>query len=119
MMKRSARRELAALLAVVPLAVFAPPAGAAGQDGHTYAVSSPDRKITVEFQLDEAGRPGYRVSHNGAPLLADSKLGLQFENAPPLASNLDVRAVRRDRYDAVWRPVWGEYKTIRNQYNEL
>ena len=30
-----------------------------------------------------------------------------------------MRSVRRDRHDAVWRPVWGEYKTIRDHYNEL
>ena len=119
MMRRSVRRALATGLVVVPLGVFASPAGANGRDGRTYAVSSPDRKITVEFELDPSGKPLYRVSHNGTPLVADSALGFQFENAPPLKSDLDVRSVRRDRRDTVWRPVWGEYKTIRNHYNAL
>ena len=63
--------------------------------------------------------PVYRVFHRRAALLADSKLGFRFENAPPLESNFDVRSARRDRHDSVWRPVWGEYKTIRDNYNEL
>jgi alpha-glucosidase len=118
-MRGSAWRTLAAVLVAVPLGVLAPRASAASQDQATHAVSSPDRKITVEFQLDEAGKPVYRVSHNGAPLLADSALGFHFENAPPLDGDLDVRSVRRARHNAVWRPVWGEYKTIRNDYHEL
>ncbi len=118
-MRRNAWRTLAVALAVVPLAVTASPAGAANHDRATYAVSSPDHRITVAFELDKLGTPQYRVSHNGAPLLADSALGFQFDGAPPLDGDLQVRSVRRDRYDAVWRPVWGEYKTIRNNYNEL
>jgi Glycoside hydrolase 97/Glycosyl-hydrolase 97 N-terminal/Glycosyl-hydrolase 97 C-terminal, oligomerisation len=118
-MRRNAWRTLAVVLAVVPLAVIAPPAGAAKHDAATYTVSSPDRRITLAFELDEMGRPQYRVSHNRAPLLANSALGFQFADAPPLDRDLDVRSVRRDRHDGVWRPVWGEYRTIRNHYNEL
>jgi glycosyl hydrolase family 97 len=118
-MRRSMWRAAATGLVAVPLAIFAAPAGAASHHSQTYAVSSPDRKITVEFELDRSGTPLYRVFHNGARLLADSKLGFQFKDAPPLASGLDVRGVRRGRHDGVWRPVWGEYKTIRDNYNEL
>jgi alpha-glucosidase len=121
-MRRSLWRAVAAGILAVPFAVFAAPAGAASDDrtdDRTYAVSSPDRKIKVEFELDHSGAPLYRVFHNGAPLLADSKLGFHFQDAPALASDLDVRSARRDRHDSVWRPVWGEYRTIRDRYNEL
>ncbi|MEA2612825.1 MAG: alpha-glucosidase, partial [Chloroflexota bacterium] len=90
-----------------------------GKHRASYGVSSPDRKIAVQFEIGEAGKPLYRVSHNGAPLLANSALGFQFADAPALDRNLEVRRVQRRRYDATWRPVWGEYKTIRNHYNEL
>jgi alpha-glucosidase len=118
-MRRNGWRTLAVALVGAALAVAAPPAGAADHGPATYAVSSPDRKIAVGFELDESGRPQYRVSHNGEPLLADSGLGLQFADAPPLDRDLSVRGVRRDRHHSVWRPVWGEYETIRNHYNEL
>ncbi|MGZ8648002.1 MAG: glycoside hydrolase family 97 protein [Solirubrobacteraceae bacterium] len=83
------------------------------------SVSSPDRRIAVAFEVDRQGTPVYRVSRNGAPVLADSPLGFQFANAPALDDDLEVRRVQRRRQDSVWRPVWGEYKTIRNHYNEL
>ena len=118
-MRRSVWRVAAAGLVAVSAATFAAPAGAASHHKGTYSVSSPDRKITVEFELDRSGTPVYRVFHRRAALLADSKLGFRFENAPPLESNFDVRSARRDRHDSVWRPVWGEYKTIRDNYNEL
>jgi glycosyl hydrolase family 97 len=118
-MRRNGWRSLAVALVAVPLAVTAAPAGAAGHDPAKYAVSSPDRRIAVEFGLDKSGRPQYSVSHNGARLLADSALGFHFADAPALDRDLEVRGVGRDRHDAVWRPVWGEYDTIRNHYNEL
>jgi Glycoside hydrolase 97/Glycosyl-hydrolase 97 N-terminal/Glycosyl-hydrolase 97 C-terminal, oligomerisation len=118
-MRRNAWRAWAVVLVAVPLGVLAAPAGAASRDDGTYAVSSPDRTIRVRVRLDDEGRAVYGVTHHGAPVLADSALGFHFQGAPPLAADLAVRSVRRDRHDAAWRPVWGEYKTIRNHYNEL
>jgi alpha-glucosidase len=117
-MRRSVRRAVAAGLVALP-AVLAPPAGAAGHDRGMYSVSSPDRRIAVEVGLDRAGTPVYRVFHHGARLVADSTLGFHFQDAPPLGTGLELRSARRDRHDSVWRPVWGEYKTIRDSYNEL
>jgi hypothetical protein len=117
-MRRSLWRALAVgLVTVAPGAI----AGPARAESHadSYAVTSPDRRIAVQLELDRSGRPLYRVAHNGRPLVANSALGFQFQNAPPLSRGLEVRRVKRDRYDAVWRPVWGEYKTIRNHYNSL
>ncbi len=116
-MGRNAWRSLAVALVATPLAALAPTADAAERDAFT--VSSPDRSIEVAFGLDDDGRAVYRVAHHGAPLLADSSLGFHFADAPPLAAGLAVRSAARRRHDAVWRPVWGEYRTIRNRYNEL
>jgi hypothetical protein len=118
-MRRSVWRAVAAGLVVLTAAVLAQPAAAADHDRGTYSVSSPDRRITVELGLDRSGTPAYRVFHNGARLLADSTLGFHFQDAPPLGAGLEVRNVRRARHDSVWRPVWGEYKTIRENYDEL
>ncbi|MFL5852620.1 MAG: glycoside hydrolase family 97 protein [Solirubrobacteraceae bacterium] len=115
-MRCSVRR--AVIVGLVATGALAPPAAAAHGRG-TYAVSSPDRTIRLEFALDRSGRPLYRVSHRGVPLVADSGLGYQFQNAAPLERNLRVRAVRRFRHAGTWRPVWGEYRTIRNRYEAL
>jgi alpha-glucosidase len=120
MMRRSAWRAAAATgILALSLAIFAAPSGAAGHGRATYAVSSPDRKIEVRFALDGSGRPLYRVFHHGAPLIADSTLGFRFQDAAPLESDFEVRRVHRDRHDSTWKPVWGEYKAIRDNYNEL
>jgi alpha-glucosidase len=113
------RRAIVAVLAALPLAALTSPAQADGGKHHSQlTVSSPDRGIAVWFRLDE-GRPVYSVSHDGAPLLAESGLGLRFEGAPALADGLYVSRVRRDREHDVWRPVWGEYDKVREHYNEL
>ena len=117
-MTRNGWRSLAVGLVAAASVVIAPSAEAAGKHRAT-SVSSPDRRIAVEFEVDRQGRPVYRVARNGAPLLADSALGFQFAGAPALDDDLEVRRVQRRRRDGVWRPVWGEYKTIRNHYNEL
>ena len=109
-------RVVACALVAVPFAVLAPSAGAADRDDERYTLSSPDRTIVLEFELDESGTPLYRVSHEGEPLIGDSELGLQFLNAPALDGDFDVRRVQRDGEDSVWRPVWGEYEAIRNRY---
>ncbi|HWM08905.1 MAG TPA: glycoside hydrolase family 97 protein [Solirubrobacteraceae bacterium] len=118
-MRRTLRRALASALVAVPFALLAPFAGAASPHHDRHTVTSPDRTIVLAFELDESGRPLYRVSHDGEPLLADSGLGLQFQDAAALDDDFEVRSVRRDGDDDVWRPVWGEYRTIRNRYREL
>ena len=114
-MRRTLRRALACALVAVPFAVLASPAAAHDR----YTVSSPDRSIVAEFELDGAGRPLYSVWHDREPLVRDSGLGLRFQNAPALDDDFDVSGARRDAHDSVWRPVWGEYRTIRNRYREL
>ncbi len=107
-------RRTVGLLAVVAFGGLA-----ASAEARTFDVSSPDRDIRVEVALDREGRATYRVSHHGAPLIAESRLGLSFAGEPALGAGLVAERVRRDRHDSVWRPVWGEYRTIREHYNEL
>jgi alpha-glucosidase len=115
-MRRALRRAVL-LIALLAASTTAPTlATAAGGRGH--AVSSPDGTVTVRFALDR-GTPVYSVSRRGNAVVADSRLGLRFEDAPALDGNLAVRSVRRARHDSVWHPTWGEYDRIRDHYNEL
>jgi alpha-glucosidase len=104
----------AGLLATVAFAALAGPA-----EARTYDISSPDREIRLEFALDREGRPEYRVSHHGARLIDDSRLGLSFAGAPALGNGLAVERVDVDRHDGSWKPLWGEYDRIRDRYSEL
>ena len=42
----------------------------------SYTLKSPNEKISVDFQLTSAGEPVYSVSHSGAIILKESKLGI-------------------------------------------
>ena len=82
-MTRNGWRSLAVALAAVAPAMIAPAAEASGKH-RTTSVTSPDRRIAVAFEVDRQGRPTYRVSRDGAPLIADSGLGFRFAGAPAL-----------------------------------
>jgi alpha-glucosidase len=95
-MTRNGWRSVAVALAAASAAVLAPSAEATGRHRAT-SVSSPDHRIAVAFHVDRQGRPVYRVSRNGAAVLADSALGFQFAGAPALDDDLEVRDVRSRR----------------------
>jgi alpha-glucosidase len=122
-MRRTVWRAVTVVAVLAASATAPSVATAAGPDdlgsqhrGH--AVSSPDGKITARFVLD-GGMPVYSVSRRGHAVIADSRLGLEFQGAPALDRNFVVRSVQRANHDSVWRPTWGEYNKIRNNYNEL
>jgi alpha-glucosidase len=105
-----------AFAVVLLVAAIAPPAHASGRG---WTLSSPDHQITVTFKLDAGGRPLYSVAHHRRPLLDDSALGLELQDADPLDRGFVVTSAHNRRHDDTWHPVWGEYATIRNRYNEL
>ena len=119
-MRRNGWRTLAVALVVVPLAVTAPPAGAARpRPGNLRRVVAGSQDHgRVRARRARAGRTTACLTTarrcSQTPRSAFSSTTLRRSTATS-----SVRSVRRDRYDAVWRPVWGEYKTIRNHYNEL
>lgn len=84
-----------------------------------WSVSSPDGRIGVEFLLLDGGAPAYAVSYNDRPVLAPSRLGFVFKDAPPLNQNLKVTQAKRSELDETWEQPWGEVRFIRNHYHEL
>lgn len=81
------------------------------------SVSSPDGKIVFDLYADTAGRPVYTVSFGGHQVLKPSSLGLTAKEAS-YGDNVSVTAGEVTTYDSEWHPVWGEYDTIREHYNE-
>ena len=100
-------------------------------------VKSPDGNITLSFDLSKLGEPQYEMSYKGKPVVKTSKLGLEAKNGEPqsdmtytevnaeAALNIDltqgfkIASEKTSSFDESWNPVWGEVKTIRNNYNEL
>ena len=82
-------------------------------------IASPDNVIAVEIDINDEGRAGYAVTRNGVPVIALSRLGFLFVDAPKFERNLELTAHSQRRFDERWEQPWGEERFIRNRYNEL
>lgn len=81
--------------------------------------ASPDGRITVTLSLDGEGRASYAVARDGKPVIADSRLGFLFTDAPKIDRALTLAGTSRDKADVTWTQPWGEWSTIRDRHNEL
>lgn len=81
------------------------------------SVSSPDGRIIFDLYADTAGHPVYTVSFNGREVIKPSALGLTAKEAK-YGENAVVTAGDVTSHDSTWKPVWGEYSDIRENYNE-
>src|SRR5690606_9212960 len=106
------------LLCCLALSALAVPATLA-QPAATARVASPDGRLVVELATDGEGRASWRAERDGEPLIAPSRLGMMFVDAPKLERNLALVDQRRDSADATWETPWGERRVVRDRHNEL
>ena len=113
-------RLLAAVLAFVAVPVAAQTV-AQGPSGSQIVASadSPSRTVHVDLTVNAEGRVGYMVSRLGRPVIAESRLGFLFTDAPEMLRNFKAAGHTTRSFDQSWEEPWGEYRTIRNRYNEL
>jgi len=90
-------------------------------------VSSPNGVVSVSFDVKN-GTAVYSVSYKGKDVIRPSHLGLELwkdkhaSNGDKESDLMDgFKLVKTDKssFDETWTPVWGETKTIRNNYNEM
>ncbi|MCX5674304.1 MAG: glycoside hydrolase family 97 catalytic domain-containing protein [Planctomycetota bacterium] len=85
-------------------------------------VTSPDGNVEIVFAVKAQGdAPGclfYSVSYKGRAVIRESRLGLSFKDAAPLAGNFEVAAVARAGRASEWRPPYGEREVIPDRYSE-
>jgi alpha-glucosidase len=81
--------------------------------------SSPSGTMKVDVLLNPEGRVGYSVSREGKPVIAESRLGFLFTDAPQMLRNFMLAGQSTRSFDETWEQPWGEYRSIRNRYNEL
>jgi alpha-glucosidase len=102
-------------LIALMLLMIAVPAGA-----QTVAtIDSPGKRLTVSLEVDGDGRPSYVVSRGGKQVIAPSRLGFILADQPKLDRNFKFVSEARRSVDESWDQPWGEWKTIRNRFNEL
>lgn len=87
-------------------------------NGHQ--VSSPDGRITLDFQVRN-GQPAYSVACNGKEILQPSLLGLVLKAGDDTLRNIrwSVESAEISSADTTWETVWGEERFIRDNHKQM
>ena len=80
-------------------------------------LSSPDGRTIVTVSDTEGLR--YRVAVDGAPVLVESRLGLDFEGGFSLGRSVTFAGANRTEHDSFWENSFGQRRTVRDHYREL
>jgi hypothetical protein len=85
----------------------------------SFTVNSPNKKISLLLKLNEAGALNYSVNFKAKPVVETSKLGFKIKEQDDLMNNFSILKVDSSTFNETWTPVWGETKTIVNNYKEI
>lgn len=86
---------------------------------HAQELASPDGNFKMKFSLDASGTPVYSLMYKGKAVINPSKLGIDLKKEKnSLLSGFTIKNSENKSFDETWQPVWGEWKNIRNHYNE-
>ena len=101
-------------------------AAAASTNAQTKAeINSPNDNLHAAFWLNDAGTPMYSLSYKKKPVILPSAMGFEIKEnfsdklLPSLKDSLVILGTSKKSVDNKWRPVWGEVKEIRDNYNQL
>ncbi len=83
------------------------------------SITSPNGQLKLNFFLSNTGEPEYELFYKNKEVVKPSKLGLELKDDPGLMNGFTITNVEDSSFDETWEPVWGETKTIRNNYNEM
>ncbi len=105
--------------------------GAALQMNAQEILLSPDGKYNFIFEQKE-GRLLYHLNYVGKQVVEEGELGVNIDNhlvesamGIPVDTNkvwtkgMEVIKVERTSKDGTWGPIYGEYASIRDHYNEM
>ena len=82
-------------------------------------LDSPGHVLTVTIALDGDGRATWAVTRGGIAVIAPSRLGFLFADAPKFERNLIAGAPETRRADTTWEQPWGERRFVRDNFAEL
>ncbi|HOO85047.1 MAG TPA: glycoside hydrolase family 97 protein [Prolixibacteraceae bacterium] len=82
-------------------------------------LQSPDGHFNLNFEV-KSGKPYYKLNYKGQAVIEPSSLGLDlYDDEHNLLDGFSISKTETATFDETWEPVWGEYKQIRNHYNEM
>ncbi|GHE77992.1 glycoside hydrolase family 97 protein [Thalassotalea profundi] len=80
-------------------------------------LSSPNGKITVT--ISDEGSPNYAINFKNKTVIASSKLGMAFKNAPGFGDGFKISTIEKNTTNSQWEQPWGERKIVTDHHNEL
>ncbi|HEY8750118.1 MAG TPA: glycoside hydrolase family 97 N-terminal domain-containing protein [Tepidisphaeraceae bacterium] len=78
-------------------------------------LESPDGNVVVDFVLQAGGRPAYRITFEGKPVVLESRLGF----APAFDAGFQVIGSATNEHHGEWINHFGERNTVPDNYREL
>jgi alpha-glucosidase len=106
-------RLIRSVALTVTLLAFAAPAAAQTQ----LRVESPNGRTVVTVGVQEGGLY-YSIQRDNRAIFLPSRLGFEFQGAPPLRDNLRITGSTTRTVDTVWTQPWGEVARVRDHHNE-
>ena len=82
-------------------------------------LQSPNGNLSLNFKLSEKGEPLYSLTYKRSDIIKPSKFGFEIKDQPDLKGGFTIIDSKTSSFNETWNPVWGEVKTIRNNYKEL
>ena len=93
-------------------------AGALQTGASAQNISSPSGDLSLTFGLTPEGQPTYSLDYKGKNLVNRSRLGLKGDERD-FTEGFEIVSVDTLSTDRTWRPVWGEYAEIRDNFREM
>jgi len=84
-----------------------------------YNISSPDHRLKLQFSVNRDGTPVYSLQLAGKQVLGQSQMGIAIKDDNGFTKDLAITKIDSSALDENWNTVWGQEKTIRNQYKQL
>lgn len=90
----------------------------------TYLIQSPHSIVSAEFSINKKGQPYYQVYFKDKAVIQSSSLGFELKESPSLKEmpamkdNFLISGLDSSLINETWQPVWGEVKSIRNNYRQ-
>ena len=86
---------------------------------YSQSIQSPSKKILLDFNVSDIGKPSYKVFYKNMPVIEESFLGIKLKDGSDLTSNFTIENSNTTMFNETWKPVMGEQTNIVNHYNEL
>ena len=90
-----------------------------GNSGDSLELKSPDGKNILSFSLSGKGEPQYSLKKDNKALIEKSAMGFLFRKGDEFSSNFEIVKSGQITSNTSWKPVVGQYKEIKNHYNQL